>query len=159
METQTRGGHVKIEAEPRLILLQVKHACMLSHFSHAQLFATLWGYNPSGSSAHGILWVRILEWVAMPSSRASSQPRDQTRVSCISCIGRPILYHQCHLGSPTSKELPKIRLSSAARSDRWYRFSLRSLRQNQSGSHLDFSLLASRTGRQIVYLFKLSSLF
>ena len=43
METQTWGGHVKIEAEPRLILLQVKHACMLSHFSHAQLFVTLWG--------------------------------------------------------------------------------------------------------------------
>ena len=36
-----------------------------------------------GSSVYGILWVKILEWVAMPSSRGSSQPRDQTRVSCI----------------------------------------------------------------------------
>ena len=34
-----------------------------------------------GSSAHGILQARILEWVAMPSSRGSSQPRDQTQVS------------------------------------------------------------------------------
>ena len=33
-------------------------------------------YNPSGSSAHGILQVRILEWVAVPFSRGSSQPRD-----------------------------------------------------------------------------------
>ena len=38
-----------------------------------------------GSSVHGILQVRILEWVVMPPSRGSSQPRDQTRLSCISC--------------------------------------------------------------------------
>ena len=36
-----------------------------------------------GSSVHGILQARILEWAAMPSSRASSQPRDWTQVSCI----------------------------------------------------------------------------
>ena len=36
-----------------------------------------------GSSVHGILQARVLEWVAMPSSRVSSQPRDQTQVSCI----------------------------------------------------------------------------
>ena len=34
-----------------------------------------------GSSVHGILQTRILEWVAMPSSRGSSQPRDRTCVS------------------------------------------------------------------------------
>ena len=36
-----------------------------------------------GSSVHGILQARILEWVAIPFSRGSSQPRDQTLVSCI----------------------------------------------------------------------------
>ena len=41
--------------------------------------------SPAGFSVHGILQARILEWVAMPSSRRSSQPRDQTHVSCISC--------------------------------------------------------------------------
>ena len=41
-----------------------------------------------GSSVHGILQARILEWIAMPSSRGSSQPRDQTRVFYVSCIGR-----------------------------------------------------------------------
>ena len=41
-----------------------------------------------GSSVLGILWARILEWLAMPSSRGSSQPRDQTCVSYVSCIGR-----------------------------------------------------------------------
>ena len=42
--------------------------------------------NPPGSSVHGILLARILEWVATPSSRGSSQLRDQTGVSCISCV-------------------------------------------------------------------------
>ena len=39
------------------------------------------------SSLHGILQARILEWVAMPSSRGSSWPRDRTHVSYVSCIG------------------------------------------------------------------------
>ena len=38
---------------------------------------------PPGSSVCGIFQARTLEWVAMPSSRGSSQPRGQTRVSCI----------------------------------------------------------------------------
>ena len=40
------------------------------------------------SSVHGIFKARILEWVALSSSRESSQPRDQTHVSCVSCISR-----------------------------------------------------------------------
>ena len=43
------------------------------------------------SSVHGILQARILEWVAMLSSRGSSQPRDQTHVSYVSCIGKQAL--------------------------------------------------------------------
>ena len=42
--------------------------------------------SPPGSSVHGILQARILEWVAMPFSRGSSHPRDWTQVSCI--VGR-----------------------------------------------------------------------
>ena len=57
-------------------------------------------YSSPGASVHGILQARTLEWVAMPFSRGSSQTRDQTHVSWVSCIGRWILYHQCHLGSP-----------------------------------------------------------
>ena len=41
-----------------------------------------------GSSVHGILQARILEWVAVTSPRGSSWPRDQTHISCLSCIGR-----------------------------------------------------------------------
>ena len=56
--------------------------------------------RPYGSSVHGILQAGILGWVTMPSSRGSSRPRDRTHVSYVSCIGRQVLYHQHHLGSP-----------------------------------------------------------
>ena len=39
--------------------------------------------SPPGSSVHGILQARILEWIAMSFSSRSSQPRDRTQVSCI----------------------------------------------------------------------------
>ena len=55
---------------------------VLSRFSCVRLFATL-DRSPLGSSVHGILQARILEWVAIPSSRGSSQTRDQTQVFCI----------------------------------------------------------------------------
>ena len=47
-------------------------------------------YSLLGSSVHVILQARMLEWVAMPFSRGSSQPRDQTHVSYVSCFGRQI---------------------------------------------------------------------
>ena len=56
-----------------------------------------------GSSAQGILHTKILVWVALPFPGGSFQPRNQTHVSCISCTGRWVLYHQCHLGSPISE--------------------------------------------------------
>ena len=40
-------------------------------------------YSPPDSSVHGILQARIVEWVAIPFSRGSFQPRDWTHVSCI----------------------------------------------------------------------------
>ena len=43
-------------------------------------------HSPPGSSVHGILQARTLEWVAMPSSRESSQPRDWTDVSYLSLL-------------------------------------------------------------------------
>ena len=41
------------------------------------------GCNPPNSSVLAVFQARILEWVAIPFSRGSSQPRDQTWVSCI----------------------------------------------------------------------------
>ena len=51
--------------------------------------------SPTGSSVHGISQARILEWVAMPFSRGSSQPRDQTW-GLLHC--RQFLYHLSHQG-------------------------------------------------------------
>ena len=52
-----------------------------------------------GFSIHGILQARMLEWVAMPFSRGSSQSRDQTQVSC---IGGLVLHQLSYKGSPAS---------------------------------------------------------
>ena len=43
--------------------------CVLSHFSHAQLFINSMDCSLPGSAVHGILQEKILEWVAMPSTR------------------------------------------------------------------------------------------
>ena len=46
-----------------------------------------------GSSVHGIFQTRILEWLAGSYSRGSSQPRDRSSISYVSCTCRQILYH------------------------------------------------------------------
>ena len=58
------------------------HACMLSHFSHVQLFATPWTVGCQ-APVPGILQASILEWVAIPFSWRSSRPSDRTYSSCI----------------------------------------------------------------------------
>ena len=84
--------------------------------SHVQLFCDLPDCSPRGSSVHGTLQARILEWVAISSSRGSSRPRDQTHISWVSCTGRQILYLLSHLGSPlntTQPAKPGLSLSSS----------------------------------------------
>ena len=61
--------------------------------------------SPPGSSVHGILQARIMEWIARPSSRESSRPRDWTLVSYFSCIGG-MFFSPAHHGKP-----PKAGLS------------------------------------------------
>ena len=61
--------------------------------------------NPPGSSVHGILQVRILEWVAIPFSRESSQPRNQTHISY---TGRWILDHKAIWEAQSSSYLHLI---------------------------------------------------
>ena len=64
------------------------------------LFVTPWTVNLPGSSVHGVIQERIVEWVAVSSSRASSWPRDWTLLCLLHC--RRVLYLQSHQGS-TSK--------------------------------------------------------
>ena len=84
-----KNGWLAVTAPHRVKQLMIpgSSACMLSHSGVS------YSLPPPGSSANEIFWARILEWVTISFSRASTQPRDQTRVSCISCIGRQILYH------------------------------------------------------------------
>ena len=69
--------------------------CVCQSLSHVWLFVIPWIVIPSGFSVHGTSQARTLawEWVVICHSRGSSQPRDWTHVSCVSCIGRWILYH------------------------------------------------------------------
>ena len=64
---------------------------VLNRFSHGWLFAV--DCSLLGSSVHGILQARIPGWVALPSFRGSSLPRDPIPTSYVSWIDRQILYH------------------------------------------------------------------
>ena len=74
-----------------VIYLIYMRACVLICFSCVRLCDTM-NCSPPGSSVHGILQARILEWAAMPSSRGSSRPRGRTHISYVSCIGKWDLY-------------------------------------------------------------------
>ena len=72
------------------ILKQMHH---FSHFSHVPLFVSLWTIACQVPLSM-VFSTRILEWVAMPSSRGSSWPRYRTHISCISCIAGGFAIHR-----------------------------------------------------------------
>ena len=57
--------------------------CCAQSLSPVRLFVTPWTIARQAPLSMGILQARILDWVAMPSSSRSSQPRDRTQVSHI----------------------------------------------------------------------------
>ena len=61
----------------------VLHVCCAESLSCIQLFVTLWNVACQAPLSMEILQERILQWVVVPSSRESSQCKDQTQVSCI----------------------------------------------------------------------------
>ena len=66
-------GNIQMQKKNRFLIPTASQCVCLVH-----LFVTFWTINPPGSSVHEILQARILEWVAIPFSGWSSQPRDQT---------------------------------------------------------------------------------
>ena len=62
--------------------VSLAHMCAKSHQSYLTLCNPMDCSLP-GSSVRGILQARILEWVAIPFSRGSSRPRNQTWVFCL----------------------------------------------------------------------------
>ena len=77
----------------------IMSACLLSCFSHVQLSVTLCTVARQ-TSVHGMLQARILEWVAVSSSRWASQSRDWTWVSYIYLYWQAGLLPQHHMGNP-----------------------------------------------------------
>ena len=59
--------------------------------------------SPPGSSVHGILQAKLLEWVAIPFSKGSSRLRDWNCFSCVSSLGRWILYYHTTRGITKSE--------------------------------------------------------
>ena len=80
--------------------------CLCSVMSNSLQFRS---YILQESSVYVIFQARILEWVAISHSRGSFQPRDWNHISCISCIGRLILYHYATWEAPHTRIfLPKL---------------------------------------------------
>ena len=80
-----------------LVYVCVWTNAILSQSVCACVFSRIWlcdpkDCSPPGSSVLGISQARILEWVVIPYYKESSWSRNQTHVSCISCIGRWIFY-------------------------------------------------------------------
>ena len=73
-----------------------EHILCFTHAQSFQLCPTLrdpMDCSLPGSSVHGNLQARMLEWVALPSFRGSSLPRERTHVSCIFCVAGRLFTH------------------------------------------------------------------
>ena len=89
-------GHFLLTRKPLGFASQApsRIALMCTHAKSLQLCPTLcdpMDCSLPGSSVHGILQARTLEWVVTSSCRGRSWPRDQTHISYVSCIGRLVL--------------------------------------------------------------------
>ena len=84
--------------------------------SHVQLFVTPWTVAHQASLSSGILQARILEWVAFPFSRVSSQPRDQTGwiIYQLNYKGSPRILEWVAIPSPVDLPIPGIEPGSPA---------------------------------------------
>ena len=77
-----------------------KLMCALSHFSHVWFCATLWTIASQAPLSMGFSRQECWSGLPRPPPGGSSWCRDQPHISYISCTGRQVLYHFCHLGSP-----------------------------------------------------------
>ena len=75
-------------------------ACVLSHFQSCSTLCDPMDWSLLVSSIHRIFQARILECVAMPSSRDLPNPGIKPTSLNVTWIGRQVLYCECHLGSP-----------------------------------------------------------
>ena len=71
--------------KPHSIVQKGKAKANAWSFQSCLTLCNIMDHSPPGFSVHRILQVRILEWVAMPTFRGSSQPRNRTHISYVSC--------------------------------------------------------------------------
>ena len=83
METQSQGAQL---ASPVVRVLNGTCMLLAKLLQSCPTLCDPMDCSRPGSSVRGILQARIVEWVAIPSSSASSQPRDQNRISYVSSI-------------------------------------------------------------------------
>jgi len=76
-----------------ILLARSVHVCVCSVVQSCLTLCDPIDCSLPGSSIHGIFQARILEWLTISSSRGSFWPRDQTCISCVSCIGKHVFYH------------------------------------------------------------------
>ena len=76
-------SHVQLFVAPWTVAHACVCVCVRAHIQLCTALCDPMNCSPPGSSVHGLLQARVLEWVPMPSSRGSSQPRAWTCISCI----------------------------------------------------------------------------
>ena len=79
LSADTKSAGTLLLDSPTSRLREINICCL----SHGLTVHDPMDCSPPGSSVHGLLQARILEWLAIPFSRGSSRPRDWTWVSCI----------------------------------------------------------------------------
>ena len=95
----TSLGHHRARAEPPMLHSYptsfLFYTCVCAHMcaQSCPTFCNPIVWELPGSFLHGIFQARTVEWFAISYSRGSSQPRDQTHASCVSCLGNHVLHH------------------------------------------------------------------
>ena len=110
------------KANPHLLHWQADSLPMSHQESLSRTLCYPMDCSPPGSSVHGISQARVLEWVAISSTRGSSQPRDQTQVSHIA--GRHFTIWAIREASITS---PKFRRMAVGWIKLFYQFPIASV--------------------------------
>ena len=82
------------------LLMLLSHVYMLSRFSRVRLFVTPWTVARHAPPSMEFSRQEYWNGLPLPPPGDRPDPGNQTHVSCASCIGRQVLYHWCHLGSP-----------------------------------------------------------
>ena len=91
----------------------VVHAALsVQSLQSCRLFATLQTVACQALLVHGILQTRMLEWVAVPSSRRFSWPTNRTRVSCVSLIAGEFFTHWAIWEAPIVHAIRKEKIGS-----------------------------------------------